>query len=113
MANKTTPKKKKSKKAEWLSEEALQIVEEQREVKSKGRRESYIQLNAEFQRIARREKKAFFNEWFLIKENNKRGKSRDLFRKTRNIKGIFHSNMGTIKDKNGRDLIDTEEIKKR
>ena len=82
-------------------------------MKSKGERERYIQLNAEFQRIAGRDKKAFCNEWCLIKENNKRGKSRDLFRKIGNIKGTFYSNMGTIKDKNGGDLIDTDEIKKR
>ena len=80
--NKTIPKKKKSKKAKWLPEEALQIAEERREVKSKGERKRYTQLNTEFQRIARRDKKAFFNEQCLmIDENNKRGKTRDLFRK--------------------------------
>ena len=82
-------------------------------MKSKGERERYIQLKAEFQRIARRDKKPFWNEWCLIKENNKRGKSRHLFRKIGNSKGTFYLNIGTTKDKNGRDLIDTEEIKKR
>ena len=84
--NKTIPKKKKSKKAKWLYEEALQIVEERRETKSKGERERYSQLNTEFKRTARRDKKAFFNEQCLvIKENNKRGKTRELFRKIENI----------------------------
>ena len=83
-------------------------------MKSKGERERYIQLNAEFQRTARRDKKAFFNEQCLImEENNKRGNTRDLFRKIGNIKGAFCPKMGTIKDKNGRDLVDAEEIKKR
>ena len=113
-ANKTIPKKNKSEKATWLHEEALQIAEEQREVKSKGEKESDIQLNAKFQKIARRDKKAFFNEQCLIiEENNKRGNIRDLVKKIRNIKGAFHTKIGTIKDKNGRDLVDTEEIKKR
>ena len=112
--SKTIPKKKKSKKAKWLSEEALQIVEEQREVKSKGERERCIQLNAEFPRIARRDKKAFFNEQCLIiEENNKRVKTGDLFRKIGNIKGEFCPKLCTIKDKNSRDLVDTEEIKMR
>ena len=89
-------------------------MEEQREAKSKGEREKYLQLNAEFQNLAIRDTKAFFNEQCLIiEENNKRGKTRDLFRKTGNIKGTFHSTMGTIKDKNGRDLVGAEEIKKR
>ena len=83
-------------------------------MKNKGERESYIQLNAEFQRIARRDKKAFFNEQSLIiEENNKRGKTRNLFRKIGNIKGTFYPKMSTIKDKNGRVLVDAEEIKKR
>ena len=113
-ANKTIPKKNKSEKATWLYEEALQIAEEQREVKSKGEKESDIQLNAKFQKIARRDKKAFFNEQCLtIEENNRRGKTRELFRKIGNIKGAFHPKMGTIRDKNGRDLADAEEIKKR
>ena len=113
-ANKTIPKKNKSEKATWLHEEALQIAEEQREVKSKGERESDIQLNAKFQKIAGRDKKAFFNEQCLIiEENNNRGKTGDLFRKTGNIKGAFGPKKGTIKDKNGRDLVDVEDIKKR
>ena len=88
--NKTIPKKKKSKKAKWLSKEALRIAEERREVKSMGERERYIQLNAEFQRIARRDKKAFFSEQCIeIQENNRRGKTRDLVKKTENIKGTF------------------------
>ena len=96
-----------------MSEEALWIAEEQREAKSKGERERSIQLSAEFQRIARRDKKALFNEQCLIiEENNKRGKTRGLFKKIGNIKGAFCPKMGTIKDKNGRDLVDTEEIRK-
>ena len=111
--NKTIPKKKKSKKAKWLYEEALQIVEERRETKSKGERERYSQLNTEFKRTARRDKKAFFNEQSIkLAENNRRGKTRDLFRKTGNIKEIFHPKIGTIKDRNSRDLVDAEEIKR-
>ena len=95
----TIPKKKKCKKAKWLSEEALQIAEERKDVKSKGEREMYNQLNAEFQTIARRDKKAFFNEQYKeIEENNRRGKTRDLFKKIGTIKGTFHPKMGTIKD---------------
>ena len=113
MANRTIPKKKKSKKAKWLSEETLQIAE-RRDVKSEGERDRYIQLNAEFQRTARRDKKAFFNEQCLtMKENNKRSKTRDLIRKIGNIKEAFCGKTGTIKGKNGRDLADTEEIEKR
>ena len=113
-ANKTIPKKKKSKKAKWLSEEALQTAEERREEESKGERERYIQLNAKFQRIARRDKKAFFNEQCIkLEENNRQGEIRDLFKKIGNIKGLFCPKMGTMKDRNGRDLVDTEEIKKR
>ena len=89
-ANKTIPKKKKSKKAKWLSEETLQIAEERREVKSKGERERYIQLNVEFQKIARRNKVFFNEQCLIIQENNKRGKTGDLFRKTGNIMGVFH-----------------------
>ena len=112
--NKTIPKKKKSKKAKWLSEEALQIVEERRETKSKGERETYSRLNTEFKRTASRDKKAFFNEQSIkLAENNRRGKTRDLFRKTGNIKGIFHPKIGTIKDRKSRDLVNAEEIKKR
>ena len=113
-ADKTIPKKKKSKKAQWLSEEALQIAEERRVVESKGERERHIQLNGEFQKVARRNKKVFFNkQCLIIEENNKQGKTRDLFRKTGNIKGTFHPTMGTTKDKNGRDLVDAKEIKNR
>ena len=101
-------------KGKWLSEEASQIAEKRREVKNKGERERYIQLNTEFQRIARRDKKAFLNEQCKeIEENNRMGKTRDLFRKTGDIKGIFHARMGMIKDRNGRDLIEAEDIKKR
>ena len=111
-ANKTIPKK--NKKAKWLSEEALKVAEERREAKNKGERESYIQLNTQFQRTAQRDKKAFFNEQCIkLKENNRRGKTRDLFWKTGHIKGTFHPKMGKIKDRNSRDLVDTEEIKKR
>ena len=100
--------------AKWLSEEALKIVEERREVKSKGERERYIQLNREFQRTAWRDKKAFFNEQCIkLEENNRQGKIRDLFRKTGNIKGLFCPNMGTMKDRNGRDLVGAEKIKKK
>ena len=107
-ANKTIPKEKKSKKAKWLSEEALQITKERREAKSKGEREKYIQINAELQRIARRDKKAFFNEQYIkLEENNRRRKTRDLFKKIWNIKGIFHPRMGAIKDRNSRHLIDS------
>ena len=114
VVNKTIPKKKKSKKAKWLSEEALQIAEERRETKSKGERERYTQLNAEFQRIRRRYKKAFFNEQCLkTEENNRREKTRDLFRKTENIKGTFHPKKDRLRDRNGRDLVEAEEIKKR
>ena len=107
------PKKKKSKKAKQLPEEALQITEKRREVKRKGERERYIQLNAVFQRIARRDKDFFNEQCIQLEENSRRGKTTELFRKIGNIKGAFHPKMGTIKDKNGRNLGDTEEIKKR
>ena len=111
--NKTIPKKKKSKKTKWLSKEALWIAE-WREVKSKGERERYNQLNAEFQRIVRRDKKIFFNEQCLIiEENNKKGQTRDPFRKIGNIKWAFCPKIATIKDKNGGYQVDAEEIKKR
>ena len=100
--NKTIPKKKKSKKAKWLSEEALQIAKERREAKSKGERERYIQLNADFQRKARETRQAFFNEQCIKLQENRRGKTRDLFRKIGNIKGAFCPKMGTIVDKNGK-----------
>ena len=103
---------KKCKKAKWLSGEALQIAVKRREVKTKGEKERYRHLNAEFQRIARRDKKAFFsNQYKEIEENNRMGKTRDLFKKIRDSKGTFHAKMGSIKDRNGRDL--TEAIKKR
>ena len=92
---KTIPKKKKCKNAKWLSEEALQIAEERREAKGKGERDRYIQLNAEFQRKSRREKKVFLNEQCKeIEENTRMGKTRDLFKKTGDLKGTFHVRMG-------------------
>ena len=111
---KTIPKKKKCKKAIWLSEEALQIAEKRREVKGKGGKERYTHLDAEFQRIARRNKKAFLSDQCEeIEENNRMGKTRDLFKKIKDTKGTFHAKMGTIKDRNGMDLTETEDIKKR
>ena len=111
---KTIPKKKKCKKAKWLSEKALQIAEERREAKGKGERERCTQLNAEFQRTARRDKKAFLNEQCKnVKENNRMGKTRDIFKKIGDRKGTFHAKMGMIKDRNSKDLIEAEEIKKR
>ena len=105
---------KKCKKAKWLSGEALQIAVKRREAKSKGEKERYKHLNAEFQRIARRDKKAFFiNQCKEIEEKNRMGKTRDIFKKIRDIKGIFHAKMGSIKDRNGLDLTEAEEIKKR
>ena len=93
---KTIPKKKKYKEAKWLSEEALKIAEKRREAKGKGKRERYTQLNAEFQRIARRNKKAFLSEQYKeIEEQNRTGKTRDLFKKVRDTKGTFHAQMGT------------------
>ena len=110
---KTIPKKKKCKKAKWLSEEALQITVK-REAKSKGERERYSHLNAEFQRIARRDKKAFLSDQCKeIEENNTMGKTSDLFKKIRDTKGTFHAKMGSIKDRNGMDLTEPEDIKKR
>ena len=97
-----------------MSEEALQIAEKRREVKSKGVKERYTHLNAEFQRIARRDKKAFLSDQCKeIKENNRMGKTRDLFKKIRDTKGTFHAKMGSIKVRNGRDLTEAEDIKKR
>ena len=111
---KTIPKKKKCKKAKWLSEEALQIVEKRTEAKSKGEKERYKHLNAEFQRRARRDKKAFLSDQCKeIEANNRMVKTRDLFKKIRDTKGTFHVKMGSIKDRNGRDLTEAEEIKKR
>ena len=111
---KTIPKKKKCKKAKWLSEEALQIAVKRREAKSKGERERYTHLNAEFQRIARRVMKAFLSDQCKeIEEHNRMRKTRDLFKKIRDTKGTFHTKMGLIKDRNGRDLTKAEDIKKR
>ena len=111
--SKTIPKKKKCKKAKWLSEEALQIAVKRKEAKSKGEKEKYKHLNAEFQRRARRDKKAFFsNQCKEIKENNRMGKTRDLFKKIRDTKGTFHAKVGSIKDRNGMDLTEAEDIKK-
>ena len=111
---KTIPKKKKCKKGKWLSEEALQIAVKRREAKSKGEQERYTHLNAEFQRIARRDNKAFLsNQCKDIEENNRMGKTSDLFKKIRDTKGTFHAKMGSIKDRNGMDLTEAAEIKKR
>ena len=111
---KTIPKKKKCKKAKWLSEKALQIAEERREAKGKGEKERYTHLKAEFQRIARRDKKAILSDQCKeIEENNKMGKTRDLLKKIRDTKGTFHAKMGPIKDRNGMDLTEVEDIKKR
>ena len=110
---KTIPRKKKCKKAKWLSEEALQIAVKRREVKSKGEKERYTHLNAEFQRIARRDKVFLSDQCKEIEENNRMGKTRDLFKKIGDTKGTFHSKMGSIKDINGMDLIEAEDIKKR
>ena len=111
---KTIPKKKKRNKAKWLSEEVLQIAEKRREVKGKGEKERYIHLNAEFQRTARRDKKAFLSDQCEeIEENNRMDKTRNLFKNIRHTKGTFHVKMGTIKDRNGMDLTEAEDIKKR
>ena len=101
-------------KAKWLSEEALQIAEKRQETKGKGEKKRYTNLNAEFQRIARRDKKAFFSDQCKEREeNNRMGKTRDLFKKIRDTKGTFHAKMGSIKDKNGLDLTEAGDIKKR
>ena len=111
---KTIPMEKKCKKAKWLSEEALQIAVKRREAKSQGEKERYKHLNAEFQRIARRDKKAFCSDQCKeIKESNRTRKSRDLFKKIRDTKGIFHAKMGSIKDRNGMDLTEADDIKNR
>ena len=111
---KTILMEKKCKKAKWLSGEVLQIAVKRREVKSKGEKERYSHLNAEFQRIARRDKKGFLSEQCKeIEENNRMGKTRDLFKKIRDTKGTFHANMGSIKDRNGMDLTEAQDIKKR
>ena len=99
---KNIPKKRKCKKAKWLSEEALQIAMKRREVKGNGERERYTHLNAEFQRLARRDKKAFLSDQCKeIEENNTVGETRELFKKIRDTKGTFHAKMGSIKDRNG------------
>ena len=114
---KTIPKEKKCTKAKWLSEKGLLITEKRREVKGKGEKERYTHLNAEFQRKARRDKKAFLSDqcggvgWG--EENNRMGKTRDLVKKIRDTKGIFHAKMGSIKDRNSMDLIEAEDFKKR
>ena len=111
---KTIPMERKCKNAKWLSGEALQIAVKRREAKSKGEKERYKHLNAEFQRIARRDKKAFVsNQCREIDENIRMGKTRDLFKKIRCTKGTFHAKVGLIKDRNGRDLTEAEDIKKR
>ena len=111
---KTIPMEKKCKKAKWLSGEALQIAVKRREAESKGEKERYKHLNAEFQRIARRDKKDFFSDQCKeIEEKNRMRKTRDLFKKTRDTKGTFHAKMGSIKNKNGMDLTEAEAIKKR
>ena len=110
---KTISKKKKCKNIKWVSGEVLQIAVKRREVKSKGEKEKYKHLNAAFQRIARRDKKAFLSDQCKeIEENNRMGKTRDLFKKIRDTKGTFHAKMGTIKDRNGMDLTEAEDIKK-
>ena len=112
--SKTIPKKKKCKKAKWLYEEALQIAVKRREAKRKGEKERYTHLNAEFQRMAKRDKKAFLsNQCKDLEENNRMGKTRDLFKKIRDTKGTVHAKMGPIKDRNGMDLTEAEDIKKR
>ena len=109
-----SPQKKNEKKAKWLSGETLQIAVKRREAKSKGQKERYKHLSAEFQRIERRKKKAFFSDQCKeIKENNRMGKTRDLFKKIRDTKGTFYAKMGSIKDTNGMDLTEAEDIKKR
>ena len=111
---KTISKKKKSQKAKWLSEEALKIAEKRREAKGKGEKERYTHLNAECQRIARRDKKAFFSDQCKeIEENNRMRKTRNLFKNFRDTKGTFRAKMGSIKDRNGMDLTEAEDIKKR
>ena len=111
---KTIPMEKKCKKAKWLSGEALQIAVKRREEKSKGEKERYKHLNAEFQRRARRDKKVFLsNHCKQIEDNNRMGKTRDLFKKMRDTKGTFHAKMVSIKDRNGMDLSEAEDIKKR
>ena len=111
---KTITKKKKCKKAKWLCEEALQIAVKRRQANGKGEKERYSHFNAEFQRISRRDKTAFLSDQCKeIEENNRMGKTRNLFKKIRDTKGTFHAKMGTIKHRNGMDLTEAEDIKKR
>ena len=111
---KTVPMEKKCKKAKWLSGEVLQIAVKRREAKSKGEKERYKHLNAEFQRIARRDKKAFLSDQCKeIEDKNSVAKTKDLFKKIRDTKGTFHAKMGLIKDRNGTDLTEAENIKKK
>ena len=110
---KIIPKKKKRKKAKWLSEQTLQIAEKRKEAKGKGEKERYTHLNAEFQRRARRDKKAFLSDQCKeIEENNRMGKTRDIFKKIRDINGTFHAKTGSIKDRNGMNLTEAEDIKR-
>ena len=112
--SKTIPTEKKCKKAKWLSEEALQIVVKRREAKSTEEKERYKHLNPEFQIIARRDKKTFFSDQCTeIEENNRMGRTRDLFKKIRDTKGTFYAKMGSIKERNGMDLTEAKDIKKR
>ena len=109
-----SPRKRNTKKAKWLFEEAFQIAEKRKEAKGKGEKERSTHLNAEFQRIARRDKKAFLRDQCkAIEENNRMGKTGDLFKKIRHTKGTFHAKMGSIKDRNGMDLTEGEDIKHR
>ena len=109
-----SPWKRNAKEQKWLSGEALQIAEKRREVKSKGEKERYTYLNAEFQRIARRDKKAFFSDQCKeIEKNTRMGKTRDFFKKIRDTKGTFHAKIGSIKDRNCIDLTEAEDVKKR
>ena len=110
---KTIPMEKKCKKAKWLSGKALQRAVKRREAKSKGEKERYNLLNAEFQRIARRDKKAFLSDQCKeVDKNNRMGKTRDLFRKIRDTKGTFHAKMGSIKERNGMDLTEAEDVRR-
>ena len=112
--SRTSPRKEKCKKAKWLSEEALQTAMRRREVKGKGEKERFTYLNVEFQRIAKRDKKVFLSDQCKeIEENNRMGKTSDLFKKVRDTKGTFHAKVGTIKDRNCMDLTEAEDIKKR
>ena len=112
--SRSSPRKRNAKKAKWLSGEALQIAVKIREVKSKGEKERYTHLNAEFQRVARKDKKAFHSDQCKeIEENNRMGKTRDLFKKITDTKGTFYAKMGSVKDRNGMDLTEAEDIKKR